>query len=59
MTAPRATAHAGTAGNRVETANALGQAHHMGVVQRDLKPANIMLPRNGAKLLDFGLARDI
>jgi eukaryotic-like serine/threonine-protein kinase len=31
-------------------------AHRHGAVHRDLKPANIMLTRDGAKLLDFGIA---
>jgi non-specific serine/threonine protein kinase len=40
-----------------EIADGLVEAHRHGLVHRDVKPANIMLAKNGAKLLDFGLAR--
>jgi dipeptidyl aminopeptidase/acylaminoacyl peptidase/predicted Ser/Thr protein kinase len=41
----------------VEIANALDNAHRQGIVHRDLKPPNVMLTKEGVKLLDFGLAK--
>jgi Tol biopolymer transport system component/tRNA A-37 threonylcarbamoyl transferase component Bud32 len=39
-----------------QIASALAAAHALGIVHRDLKPGNIMLGKNGVKVLDFGLA---
>ena len=41
----------------VEIAEALHEAHRQGIVHRDLKPGNIILVRQGIKLMDFGLAK--
>ena len=40
-----------------QIADALAKAHKLGFTHRDLKPANVMLTKSGAKLMDFGLAK--
>ncbi len=43
-----------------DAADALAHAHGLGIVHRDVKPANLMLTRSGrCKVTDFGLARGL
>lgn len=41
----------------IQIASALEAAHAKNILHRDLKPGNILMAGNGAKLLDFGLAK--
>jgi predicted ATPase len=43
-----------------QVAEGLREAHHLGVIHRDLKPQNIMIDTEGnARIMDFGIARSM
>src|SRR5262245_15010041 len=44
-------------GLALQVLDALKTLHEHGIVHRDLKPSNVFIGTHGAKLLDFGLAR--
>jgi serine/threonine-protein kinase len=39
--------------------DALDHAHSLGIIHRDVKPANVVMSSEGAILLDFGIARAV
>jgi serine/threonine protein kinase/Tol biopolymer transport system component len=42
----------------IQVAQGLAKAHRLGIVHRDVKPANLMITKDGVvKILDFGLAQ--
>jgi serine/threonine protein kinase len=41
-----------------QMAKGLAKAYTLGITHRDLKPSNVMLTKTGAKLMDFGLAKE-
>ncbi|MEU2073758.1 serine/threonine-protein kinase [Streptomyces sp. NPDC013489] len=41
----------------VHLATALDEIHRAGLVHRDLKPENVLLAEDGARVIDFGIAR--
>jgi len=42
-----------------EVASGLSAAHERGLLHRDVKPANVLLGPQGAKLADFGLVKEL